>query len=141
MKKHRLDATDLLPLIEDTIHSGGTFELTVKGSSMRPFLTHNVTKVELAKVDTLSKFDIYLFKHHGFVVLHRLVKQKNKRYYFRGDALKKIETVEKDAIVAKVKTIKHQGKTITPTAFRYRCKVKLWHVLRLFRKPLLRLMR
>ena len=63
MKKHRLDATDLLPLIEDTIHSGGTFELTVKGSSMRPFLTHNVTKVELTKVDTLSKFDIYLFLH------------------------------------------------------------------------------
>ena len=141
MKKQRINANDLLPLIEETIHQGGSFELTVKGSSMRPFFTHNKTKVVLKKVSTLTPFNVYLFKHNDHVVLHRLIKIKDDHYYFKGDALKKTEMVKKQNIVAQVTDIKHETKTINIHSRHYRFRVKLWYHLRLFRRLLIKLLK
>jgi len=50
MKTVSLNSEDLLPLIEETLKLNSSFNLKVKGNSMRPFLRNDLSKVLLEKM-------------------------------------------------------------------------------------------
>lgn len=68
MKTISLNSEDLLPLIEETLKLDSSFNLKVKGYSMRPFLRNVLSKVILVKPESLRKNDICLFKYHDKII-------------------------------------------------------------------------
>ena len=89
--------------------------MTVTGSSMMPLLRPNRDVVWLEKCDAerIEKGDVLLFEREGGKpVLHRVVKIKNNRLIMNGDALDWSEVIEKSQVIACVKKIDRDGKTI-----------------------------
>ena len=140
MKTVSLNSEDLLPLIEETLKLNSSFNLKVKGNSMRPFLRNDLSKVLLIKPEDLRKNDICLFKYQDKVVLHRLRKIDEDKFYFVGDAQKHYEIVSKENIIAKVEVINNKNKEVLTKNKCYLFKVKLWYFLKPFRRILLKVL-
>ncbi len=140
MKTVSLNSEDLLPLIEETLKLDSSFNLKVKGNSMRPFLRNDLSKVLLVKPEDLRKNDICLFKYQDKVVLHRLRKIDEDKFYFVGDAQKHYEIVSKENIIAKVEVINNKNKEVLTKNKCYLFKVKLWYFLKPFRRILLKVL-
>ena len=140
MKIVSLNSEDLLPLIEETLKLNSSFNLKVKGNSMRPFLRNDLSKVLLIKPEDLRKNDICLFKYQDKVVLHRLRKIDEDKFYFVGDAQKHYEIVSKENIIAKVEVINNKNKEVLTKNKCYLFKVKLWYFLKPFRRILLKVL-
>ncbi|MFW5838884.1 MAG: S24/S26 family peptidase [Bacillota bacterium] len=139
MSKRHILSHELLPIIETTLQSGGTFNLTVSGTSMRPFLTHKTTTVTLAPPTCYKRHNIYLFKTNDQIYLHRLIEIDDETFIFQGDALKQKEMCNLKNIIGQVTCIEKHGKTISLDSPFYRFKIKLWVGLRPFRRILLKL--
>ncbi len=139
MSKRYILSRELLPIIETTLQSGGTFNLTVSGTSMRPFLTHKTTTVTLATPTCYKRHTIYLFKTNDKVYLHRLIAIDDETFIFQGDALKQKETCTLKNIIGQVTRIEKHGKRIQLDNPFYRFKIKLWVGLKPFRRILLKL--
>ena len=139
MKTVSLNSEDLLPLIEETLKLDSSFNLKVKGNSMRPFLRNDFSKVLLVKPIDLIKNDICLFKYHDKVVLHRLRKIVDNKYYFIGDAKKEYEIINQENIIAKVESI-YDKKAISTKNKCYLFKVNIWYLLKPFRRILLKVL-
>ena len=73
-KEFRLE--QLLPLIQETLAQGKTFQFSPRGVSMQPMLIQGRDTVTLAPVDReLKKYDLPLYRRdNGAFVLHRIVK-------------------------------------------------------------------
>ena len=72
----KINMADLYPVITDVLGNGGTFSLTVTGSSMFPFLAGGRDQVTLSAIPSkLRKNDLPLYRRaSGQFVLHRVVK-------------------------------------------------------------------
>ncbi len=130
-------ASDLIGLIDTTISRGQSFTLTVKGNSMRPFFTHDKTRVKLAAPLPLRKHDVCLFTCNDKVFLHRLIKQQGETLTFQGDALWSKETVTLDDVIAKVVAVIHPHKTVDPRRLSARVGLCLWRMM----KPAVRVLK
>jgi len=110
--RKELTVAEMLPLIEETIDSGGVFTLYPKGDSMKPLLRQGLDAVELCAVDTVAVGDIVLFRReNGEFVLHRIVDETPEGYVFCGDNQCVLEGgIKSEQFVAKVSAILREGK-------------------------------
>lgn len=79
------------------------FALTVEGTSMLPIL-HPRDRIEVCAKDGYSIGDIIVFFYKNDALLvHRLLKIENGRYFCKGDNSFRLEDIEKKDIVGAVK--------------------------------------
>ncbi|MFP4287585.1 MAG: S24/S26 family peptidase [Candidatus Izemoplasmataceae bacterium] len=139
--KTSIYSDELFPIIKNELEEGKTVSFTVSGTSMRPFLKDKKSQVSIKKASSYKKYDIILYENHAKkMVLHRIVKGENP-FTVYGDALRVKELVYMNQIVGKVISIKTADKTKNPNHWFYQLKVKLWILLRPFRRLLLKLIR
>ena len=99
----------VIPLISE----GLTVPLTVSGSSMTPYIVPSRDTVMISKPSfPLRRGDIAFFERlDGQIVMHRVCKVKNGRYYFVGDAQTAIEgPIVEEQIFGQVNRIMRKGK-------------------------------
>jgi hypothetical protein len=133
MGKIALDSKDLVSVVRTAIKDEGSFTLTIKGTSMTPFFINGETCVTLEAFDLPRKNHVYLFKKDGKVHLHRLIKIKDDMLYFRGDALKSIETTLKGTVIAHVTSHHRFEKHFNTHSRMMLIKFRLWSFLGPFR--------
>ena len=116
---------NLIPLIKEAFENHQEVSIKVKGSSMRPFFVDNETIVTLAPFSgELQKLKVYLYKLNDTYILHRYIKTKEEKHYFRGDALYPFEIVEKENILGVVEEMKYKGEIIPCHDTSYRNNVR-----------------
>jgi signal peptidase I len=141
MKKTHVLSKDLFPVIKETLANKQIVSLKVSGSSMRPFLIHQLSTVKILQSETYKKYDVVLYENpNKQMVLHRIIKIKDY-FLICGDALKANEIIEPSKIYGKVIQISHGNKDVNIYATSYKLRVRLWVYLKPFRRILLKLLR
>ena len=110
----KLELSDLWPLIDEVISTGGVFRMTPNGISMLPLIRPGVDSVSLVLPTDIKRGDIVLYKRdNGQYVLHRVIYIKNDEYVMCGDNQKVLEYgITKKHILAKLKDVYRDGKAI-----------------------------
>lgn len=128
MTKIRL--ADYDPLIREIIGNGGSFTLTVTGSSMYPFILGNRDQVTLSPISgELKKYDLPLYRRDdGSFVLHRIVRvEEDGTYTCCGDHQWVLERgLRRDQMVAVATEFVRKGKRLTSQNFLYRLYCVVW---------------
>jgi signal peptidase I len=108
MKTKVIPNTDFFALVEKVIRAGGSLEVAVRGSSMRPALVDGRHRVVLVpyRREYLRVGMIALIVCNGRHILHRLVGVEGDTLVFRGDNLPHTaERVTEGEVVAFVRSI------------------------------------
>ena len=80
------------------------FDITVAGSSMLPVLKESDI-ITITGQDDYRIGDVLVFIYkQGELLVHRLLKIQNGKYYFKGDNSFRLEDVTKEQIIGKVIT-------------------------------------
>lgn len=121
---------EIFPVMQETLDAGGSFRLTVTGSSMVPTLLGGRDCVTLVKPpETLQKGDLPLYRRrNGAFVLHRVVAvAEDGSYVLCGDhQWVKEPGIRQEQIVGLVSEIERKGKQFTVDNRRYRRWVRFW---------------
>ncbi len=136
--------SDLLPIITETLESGGEFTLPVTGTSMLPLLREKRDSVQLARARVpLYIGDLPLYRRaDGAFVLHRVVGKDENGYVMCGDNQFDLErNITDGMIVGVVVKINRDGRMFSVSTPLYRTYVRLWTRLLGVRYPLRRLRR
>ena len=87
------------------------FELTVEGTSMLPIL-HPEDRIQVCAKDDYITGDILVFFYKNDILLvHRLLKIENGRYFCKGDNSFRLEDIKKDAILGVVTQVSDENNT------------------------------
>lgn len=122
--------SELYPLMRDILAGGGSFTLTITGTSMYPFILGGRDKVTLSPVTKeLKKNDLPFYRRaDGAFVLHRIVKvEKDGTYTMCGDHQTLLEKgIRKDQILAIATEYTRKGKHLTNRNILYRMYRTVW---------------
>ncbi len=133
MDKKKVRLADMLPMMEETLQSGGTVKLPITGTSMLPLLVAGRDTVVLRAADgALQKYDLPLYRRQdGAFVLHRVVgTAADGSYTMCGDNQWVKECGIRDAqIIGVVETVIRNGKALSVSSMQYRVYVRIWHLL------------
>ena len=124
-----LDTKELIEAYRELLPQVESLPLTVTGHSMSPFLVEGRDTVHLCKIDEpLKRGQIVLYKReNGQYILHRICKVNKDSFDMIGDAHDVIEHgIERNRIIAGVKSIERKGKLITPKSFVWKFFEKVW---------------
>lgn len=133
-----ISINEIIDIIKEKLSADGTVVLKVTGNSMYPFLRNRVDSVVLKKtMDKCKVGDIVLFNYHGNWILHRIIKIKGDMIIICGDALRKCEYAHINDIIGVVDKIIKKDTEININRLWYRIKVKVWMILKPFRKYLI----
>ncbi len=132
---------EIMPFIKEMLEMNKSVEFKVSGNSMLPFFKHHETIIHLSKKEIYNINDVILYLNNDSYILHRIYKQKNDHFIVYGDALNSKEIVHPRQILGFVEFYTHRNKQIKSNSKRYLFKVKLWKLLKPFRRPLLSLMK
>lgn len=140
IKKVRM--AELMPIIVETVNSGGTADLTARGTSMLPMLCDNRDVITLSqKPKKLKKYDLpfYVRKATGQFVVHRIHKVlSDGTYVISGDNQTSMEYgVEYDDVLAVVTAFTHKGKKYSTDELSYKLYCRLWCFYHLIRRSIL----
>lgn len=126
--KQMFSINDLIPVIEETIASGGSIRFTVTGISMTPILINRRDSVVLSKPDNIKKYDIVLHRRsNGDYILHRVIKRKGNTLTIAGDnEIQKERDVDISCVIGKVTSFTRKGKNYTGNEFWYKLYSRLW---------------
>ncbi len=142
MSKVRL--ADFYPLIRESLDSGGTFHLTITGTSMYPFILGGRDQVTLSSIGKeLKKNDLPLYRRDdGAFVLHRIIKvEKDGTYTCCGDHQCVPEKgLRREQMIGIATAYIRKGKRITNRNLIYKFYRMTWTWLRRYRGHILRLM-
>lgn len=140
---NKVNLADFYPLIKETLDNGGTFSLTITGTSMFPFIVGNRDKVTLSPITKpLKKNDLPLYRRDdGAFVLHRIVKlEKNGTYTCCGDHQWWLEKgLRRDQMIGIATAYVRKGKTLTNRNLLYRFYRMTWTWILKYRWVLFRL--
>ena len=128
-QQREVQMAELTPLMEEILRGGGTVELTVTGNSMRPLLKHKVSRVRLAKAETLRRGDIPLYRRErsGRFVLHRIVGEENGSFICCGDAQWHLERgIRREQVLGVVTEFAREDKWTACESAPYRVYWKFW---------------
>lgn len=143
MEKKTVRLSELLPIIEETLASGGTVKLPITGTSMLPLLRAGRDTVTLSPVTgDLQKFDIPFYRRRdGAFVLHRIVTcAEDNTYTLCGDNQWVLEKdIRAEQIIGVVSAITRNGKTFSVNSKKYKRYVRIWHRLLPVRKYIVKL--
>lgn len=136
------------------LREGQTVTIPVKGNSMLPFIKGGADSVVLEGIEEGSASgeqrskarvgDIVLFKDGGRFIVHRILRIRDGGMAeIQGDGiLKDRDFCPPDRVFGRVVTILKSGeRPVDVTSSSYRLKVRIWLVLKPFRRILLRLCR
>ncbi|MDD4164246.1 MAG: S24/S26 family peptidase [Eubacteriales bacterium] len=115
--------TELYPLIDRQLKSGGSMSFTVKGTSMKPTLTGGVDTVKIIKpAHRMQKYDIAFYRRDDCrFVLHRIIKVTRNGYICRGDnQTLKERCVTDDNVIGLVSEYTHKSRRIKTDSARHR---------------------
>ena len=128
---HTVPMAELAPLICERLAAGQDVALSPRGISMLPLLREGRDTVILtAPKHPLRRFDIPLYQRmDGSFVLHRAVRIA-ETYTCVGDYQYKGEEVAPDRVIAVVKGILRDGRSLNLTSLRYRLYCRLRHATR-----------
>lgn len=143
MEKKKVSLSELLPVIEETLASGGTVKLPITGTSMLPLLVAGRDTVTLSPVaEDLQKFDIPFYRRRdGAFVLHRIVDcAEDNTYTLCGDNQWVLEKgIRAEQVIGVVSEIMRNGKTFSVESKKYKRYVRFWHGLFPVRKYIVKL--
>jgi len=123
--KIAFDNKDFFSLVRETLEVNQNISFVIKGTSMKPFFIDMVTEVFIKKKITYKKYDICLFEYNNQILLHRLIKIKDK-YIFKGDNSSNTEEVDETDILAYVYKFSNNNKTVDVRSFKYKLRVRLF---------------
>ena len=87
---------------------GNRVTMRFGGNSMMPTIDDRRDSVELEPINApLRRGDVCLFAHDGHLVVHRLVRHRGDRFFFRGDNNRACEAVGREAVMARLSAIVH----------------------------------
>ena len=120
----------MYPIIKEVLDNGGTFSLTITGSSMYPFILGGRDQVTLSPVPVkLKKNDLPLYRRkNGQFVLHRIVKVcKDGTYTCCGDHQWQLEKgLKHEQMVGIATSYVRKGKALTNKNLIYRMYRTVW---------------
>ena len=127
---NKISLADYYPLIQETLDQGGTFSLTITGTSMFPFIVGGRDKVTLSPLpEKLKKNDLPLYRRaNGAFVLHRIVKVcKDGTYTCCGDHQWWLEKgLRREQMIGLATEYVRKGKKLTNRNVLYRCYRTVW---------------
>lgn len=124
----KADFNELLPLIKDTLSSGGQFPLNVTGQSMEPFLhEHTDTVLISASSHPLRKGElVFIIAERGRPILHRVSRICKDEFYLVGDnQIIPSGPYKYESIVGVVYEFKRNGKKMKANTLGIRFSVAL----------------
>lgn len=126
--KQLFSIKDLIPVIEETVQSGGSIRFTVTGISMTPILANRRDSVVLSKPENIKKYDIVLHKRdNGDYILHRVIKRSGDILTIAGDnEITKERNVNINCVIGKVISFTRKGKNYTGNELWYKLYSRLW---------------
>lgn len=126
----KVEVEDLYPLIQEVLNAGGTFKLTVTGSSMSPFLGSGRDQVTISPIPSMIRKNDVLFyrRRSGQFILHRVVKVcKDGTYTCCGDRQYYLEKgLERDQMIGVVTEFVRKGRHFTNRNIFYRMYRTVW---------------
>ncbi len=137
MNKQALVTSEMMALIEETIKNNQEAIFRVQGTSMGPFLKHDLTNVTMSQFTKLSKGDIILFRYNKEFKLHRIIKIKDEQIVARGDNSYQKELINLSDVIGVVVSYETNQKVIYPKSFNVSILLFLWRFIKPF-KMLLR---
>ncbi len=136
MEYKALPMEQMYPLLEEQMKQQGDAVIAVTGFSMLPTLRQGRDAVALAQPGRLRRGDIILYRRKaGQFVLHRIVREQEDGLLCCGDNQWKLETVEREQVLAVVCAVWRKGRKVptnSPCLW-----TGLWLVLFPVRRPLL----
>lgn len=121
---------DLYPLMREILDGGGSFTLTVTGTSMYPFILGGRDRVTLSPLPKkLRKNDLPLYRRgDGAFVLHRIVRvEKDGTYTMCGDHQTALEKgIRHEQLIAIATAYVRKGRRLTNRNLLYRIYRVLW---------------
>lgn len=140
---NKVSLADYYPLIKETLDQGGTFSLTITGTSMYPFIVGGRDKVTLSPLpEKLKKNDLPLYRRaNGAFVLHRIVKVcKDGTYTCCGDhQWWPEEKLRREQMIGLATEYVRKGKKLTNHNLVYRVYRTVWTWVLPFRRYFFRL--
>lgn len=134
--------SDLLPVITETLESGGEFTLPITGTSMLPLLVEKRDSVSIKQPEfPLKKTDLLLYRRtDGTFVLHRVVGIDKNGYIMCGDNQFDLEYgIKDDMVIGVVVKIMRNGKEFGVDSPFYSLCTSIWTGLIGVRYPIRRL--
>ncbi len=135
-----VNLADVYPLLQEILSTGGSFSLTVTGTSMYPFILGGRDQVTLSPLPKkLKKNDLPLYRRvDGAFVLHRIVKVgKDGSYTMCGDHQWQLEKgIREGQMIALATAFVRKGRRFTDRNLIYRVYRTLWTWLFRFRHTL-----
>lgn len=126
----KIHLADYYPLIKETLDQGGSFTMTITGSSMFPFILGGRDQVTLSPITReLKKNDLPFYRRkNGQFVLHRIVKvEKDGTYTCCGDHQWQVEKgLQRDQMIGIATKYVRKGRTITNKNVLYRIYRTVW---------------
>ena len=126
----KIQLADYYPLIREILENGGSFTLTVTGSSMYPFILGNRDQVTLSPITgELKKYDLPLYRREdGAFVLHRIVRvEADGTYTCCGDHQWILERgLRRDQMIAVATAFVRKGRHLTNKNLLYRMYCVVW---------------
>ncbi|MFU8793646.1 MAG: hypothetical protein ACNA7K_06435 [Acholeplasmataceae bacterium] len=138
MTKSFVLSHEIMPVVKEILLNNQPVELKISGQSMRPFYHHQKTIVLLEKPKVLKHLDVVLYETSSQYKIHRIIKIMPDYYVINGDGLRFKENIREDQIFGVVIRHKTHQKWVNSHQFLYILKVKLWSLLRPFRRFLIR---
>ena len=132
-----ISLSDMYPIIKEVLDNGGTFSLTITGTSMYPFILGGRDQVTLSPVPKkLKKNDLPLYRRkNGQFVLHRIVKVcKDGTYTCCGDHQHQLERgLRHEQMIGLATAYVRKGKKLTNKNLIYRFYRMIWTWVRKYR--------
>ncbi len=112
---------------EQVLKDKGFFVTTTSGVSMLPLFSDRRDRVVIRPAtDRLKKYDVPLYRRGESLVLHRVIKVREKDYIIRGDNCIEREIVKDEQIVGVLSEFYRKAKHYSVSDFSYRLYSRLW---------------
>ncbi len=138
MSEVKVLSKEIIPVFIEFLNEGKSVRFKVSGHSMLPFFKHQKTIVTLNIKDNYKKYDVILYMSNGLYKLHRIIKVNDDHFIVYGDALKNKEIIYQKDIIGYVEFHTGKKRNIYYKNNWYLFKVKLWILLKPFRRFLIK---